>query len=271
MSFDLGAVVPLGTTVRDASGVLVSSGNMALIITLPDQTTTMVATVEPETVGTYRYDYQTVQPGRHVVRWLGTGVNPAAYTDNFDVREAAPPAILSLADAKAHLNIVSSAHDDELRGWVEAVTAAVETFTGPVVIRTVVEEHNTCGQTTLALRQTPVLSLTSLTSVLSGGTSYAVDGLDVSSWGTVRSLTGSPFHGVLRATYVAGRQVVPAAISSAAKIILQHLWKTQQGPGRPQRGLDDFDVTEPMPGLGYAIPNRAVQLLEPYKQPPGVA
>jgi hypothetical protein len=87
----------------------------------------------------------------------------------------------------------------------------------------------------------------------------------------VQLLAGGTVAGPLRVTYVAGRRIVPAAITAAAKIILQHLWRTQQGPGRPQRGVDDFDVTEPIPGLGYAIPNRAVQLLEPYKQPPGVA
>jgi hypothetical protein len=35
-------------------------------------------------------------------------------------------------------------------------------------------------------------------------------------------------------------------------------------------GVGDFDVTEPVVGFGYAIPNRALQLLEPYRLPPGV-
>lgn len=271
MSFDLGAVVPLGTTVRDAAGALANAGAMALTITLPDQSTVIVSPVTPSSTGTYAHDYPTVQAGRHVVRWVASGLNAGAYTDSFDVREAAPPAILSLSDAKAHLNIASSAHDDELRGWIEAVTAAVEVFTGPVVVRTVVEDHDACGAASLALRQPPVLSLTSVSPVLTGGVTYLVSGLDATSAGIVRSLDGSLLYGPLRVTYTAGRRIVPAAITAAAKIILQHLWRTQQGPGRPQRGVDDFDVTEPIPGLGYAIPNRAVQMLEPYKQPPGVA
>jgi hypothetical protein len=36
-------------------------------------------------------------------------------------------------------------------------------------------------------------------------------------------------------------------------------------------GADDYNVTEPIPGFGYAVPNRVLQLLEPFKQPPGVA
>lgn len=271
MSFDLGAVVPLGTTVRDAVGALANAGAMTLAITLPDQTTVTVSPVPPASTGTYAYDYPTVQAGRHVVRWVASGVNAGAYTDSFDVREAAPPTILSLSDAKAHLHVVSTAHDDELRGWMEATTAAVEYFTGPVVVRTVVEDHDVGSVTALALRQPPVLSLTSVTPVLTGGTAYTVDELSASSTGIVRLLAGGQLYGPLRVTYSAGRRIVPASVTAAAKIILQHLWRTQQGPGRPQRGLDDFDVTEPIPGLGYAIPNRAVQMLDPYKQPPGVA
>jgi hypothetical protein len=59
-------------------------------------------------------------------------------------------------------------------------------------------------------------------------------------------------------------------MSSASRIILQHLWRTRQGPARPTRGGDDYSVTEPIAGFGYAIPNRALQLLEPYRLPPGV-
>lgn len=271
MAFDLGAVVPLGATVRDGTGVPANAGAMTLTLTLPDGTGTLIP-VAPVSTGTYAFDYATVQPGRHLVRWVASGINAGAYTDSFDVREAAPPALLSLADAKAHLNITSSGQDDELRGWMESVTAAIEFFTGPVVVREVVEDHDVLCVRALALRQPPVLALTAVAPILSGGSSYDAAGFSVDGGsGVVRLLAGGTMTGPVRVTYTAGRRVVPAAITAAAKIILQHLWRTQQGPGRPQTGVGDFDVTEPMPGLGYAIPNRALQLLDPYRQPPGVA
>ncbi|MET9517035.1 hypothetical protein [Streptomyces sp. NPDC002994] len=271
MPFDLGAVVPLATTVRDAAGALANAGAMQLHLSLPDSTTTTVA-VAPASTGTYTYDYPSVQAGRHTVRWLATGINAGAYTDVFDVREATPPAILSLADAKKHLNKIGTTDDDEVRFWVEATTRAVEWFVGPVVVRTVTEMHDRPWARQIALLQAPVLAVTALNAVRSGGTSYTVDEFDVDNeTGIVSRLDGGRIHGPLRITYTAGRRIIPAHFSAAARIILQHLWRTQQGPGRPQMGTDDYSVTEPIPGLGYAIPNRALQLLDPDRLPPGIA
>ncbi|MEU0393813.1 hypothetical protein ABZ208_13720 [Streptomyces sp. NPDC006208] len=271
MPYDLGTVVPLGTTVRDAAGDLANAGAMALSLALPDGTTTTVSPVAPTSTGLYAYDYATVQAGRHTVRWVATGVNAGAYTDSFDVREAAPPGILSLADAKKHLNKTGTTDDDEIRGWVESITAGIEGLCGPVIVRAVTERHEGRRVSMICLRQTPVLSLTSVVAILDSGADYTVGDLDVDAvTGVVQRLDGGTLTGPLRVTYTAGRRIVPAAISSAARIILQHLWRTQQGPGRPQLGTGDFDVTEPVVGFGYAIPNRALQLLEPYRLPPGV-
>lgn len=278
MPYDFGDVVPLGTTVKDGSGTLVNAGAMALTITLPDATTVTVSPVVPVSTGTYNYDYTPAQAGRHVVRWVATGANAGAYTDAFDVREAAPPFILSLADAKAHLNISTTTHDDELRSWVETVTAVVEHFVGACVRRTVVEDHDylpAYGASVVVLRKTPVISLTSVVAILDGGTSYSVADLDLDgATGVVRRKDGGRMYGPLRFTDVVGRAVIPANFTAAGRIILQHLWRTQYGASRALPGIgggDDFAVTEPIPGLGYAVPNRALQLLEPHRLPPGVA
>lgn len=272
MPYDLGDVVPLGTLVRDSAGALANAGAMALTITLPDGTTVTSSPVAPTSTGTYAYDYTTTQAGRHTVRWVATGINAGAYTDSFDVREATPPAILSLADAKRHLVKTGTSDDDEIRSWVESITAGIEGLCGPVVVQTISERHNIRCAGTIVLRRTPALALTSVVPVLTGGTTYDVDDLDLDeNTGEVQRLDGGTLYGPLWVTYTAGRRIVPAAMTSAARIILQHLWRTRQGPGRPQRGTDDYDVSEPVPGFGYAIPNRALQLLEPYRLPPGVA
>lgn len=278
MPFDLGAVVPLGTTVKDSTGTLANAGSMAVTLTLPDGTTTSVSPVAPSSTGVYAYDYPTVQAGRHVVRWVASGVNAGAYTDAFDVREATPPLILSLSDAKAHLNISSTTHDDELRSWVETVTAVVEHFVGACVRRTVVEDHDylpAYGASAIVLRKTPVISLTSVVAILDGGTSYSVADLDLDgATGVVRRKDGGRLYGPLRFTDVVGRTVIPANFTAAGRIILQHLWRTQYGASRGVPSIgggEDFAVTEPIPGLGYAVPNRALQLLEPHRLPPGVA
>jgi hypothetical protein len=47
------------------------------------------------------------------------------------------------------------------------------------------------------------------------------------------------------------------------------LWLTQYAGGRGRS--DDYDTGQPVPGYGYAIPNRVMELLEAFRRPPGVA
>lgn len=274
MPYDLGATARLTAPCRAPDGTLTNADTAAVTITLPDGTTaTPTVANPPPTTGQYSADYVTEQAGTHTVRWVFT--TPAyAYTDVLDVRPAASPAILSLADAKAHLNIKSTDDDDEIRYWNNATTFAVEYFTGPVVVRTVTEDHNVGRVEMLALRQVPALSLTTVAAILDGGTSYDVDTLDLDgATGIVRRKDGGLLCGPLRPTYRAGRRIVAENITAGARLILQHLWRTQ----RPSRSgalpgaSDDYSVTEPIPGLGYAIPNRAVEMLHPDQLPPGMA
>ena len=274
MSYDLGAVVPLGTTVRDSSGALANAGNMALTITLPDQTTVSVPAVAPTSTGTYAYDYPSVQAGRHTVRWVATGVNAGAFVDVFDVREAAPPMLFSLASAKDKLDIpaTSTGDDEELREFIEATTAAVEFFVGPVARRTV-QQVVQGDREAWVLHTTPVLAVTAITPLQSWQQAIDVSALDVDTHtGILRRTDWLWFYsGDYRVTYSAGRAIVPANVSLAAKLILQHLWRTKYGAARGVSSSDDFLATEQVPGFGYAIPNRALQLLQADRDPGGFA
>ncbi|MFD7093394.1 hypothetical protein [Streptomyces xanthophaeus] len=279
MPFDLGDTVRLQAECLSADGTLTDASSAVLTITLPDGTTvTPPVANPPASVGEYAVDYPSVQAGRHAVRWLFTSPG-CAYTDVFDVREATPSLILSLADARRHLQIPESdrSYDGQLREWLESVTAGVEHLAGTCSRRTVTEVHSipAAGVSTVCLRRTPVLSLTSVTAVQTGGPTYEVADLSVDGeTGVVQRLDAGRLYGPLRWVYVAGRTVIPANLSAAARIILQHLWRTQYGASRALGGLgggEDFAVTEPVPGFGYAIPNRALQLLEPHRLPPGVA
>ncbi|MGV9755434.1 hypothetical protein ACWDUC_06300 [Streptomyces tricolor] len=263
MPFDLGATVRLTADCLDPDGAPTTATSATVTVALPDGSTVTPAAAETGTPGRYQADYVTTVPGRHTVRWVWSG--PAhAYTDMFDVREATPPAIMSLATARRHLKKTDTADDEEIRDWIEACTRAVEQFVGPVAVRTITETAHFSTARSVALTRVPALSLVSVATLRPGGPSYTVDDLLLDpDTGLVSAVTGGILYGPLRFTYRAGRVIVSANIRAAAKIILQHLWRTRQGPGRPQRGVDDYDVTEPLPGLGFAIPNRAVQLLDP--------
>jgi hypothetical protein len=287
--FDLGDVVPLTVNIRGADGALANATAVTLTITLPDGTTTSPAPANPS-VGLYQVDYITVMEGRHIVRWVATGNNASAYTDSFDVRPVNPPLILSLSAAKAAINTPSgvTVDDEELRSLVEAVTAAVETYRGEAIVRRTVVENCSFGRTLsemisgtriiteqyadarsrrLVLSKAPVISLTSLVRPYDGVT-WAIGSDTVlvdPAAGVVMSYT-VPFYGDITATYVAGYQVIPANFIEAAKIILRHLWQTQQTAGFGPRlfsSADDLSshLTATVSSLGFAIPNRASELL----------
>jgi hypothetical protein len=139
--------------------------------------------------------------------------------------------------------------------------------------RQVVETQDVRAVRVVVLRTTPVLELTAVDPLLTDGTGYDVATLRLDGdTGVVRRADGGWLCGPLQVTYQAGRESVPATINLAARLLLQHLWQTQRGPTRGLAGGgDDFSVTEPIPGFGYAVPNRVLQLLEPYRLPPGVA
>ncbi|MFB6424644.1 head-tail connector protein [Streptomyces microflavus] len=181
-------------------------------------------------------------------------------------------ALLTLAEAKAQLDYDGDANDAEIQAYIDALTPVIELHTGPVENRTVTETVTGRGPL-LALTQVPVVSVTSVTPQLSSG--LAVDLSDVvldPDAGVIRRLDGGSWSGgPWTAVYVAGRGGVPPTINLAARMLLQHLWRTQYGAARGGGGADDFNVNEPVIGYGYAIPNRVLHLLEAFKTPPGFA
>jgi hypothetical protein len=273
--FDLGDTVRLTAQCTDPAGVPVTAATAVLTLTLPDGTTATPAVPAPVVAGQYTVDYLTTAAGRHAVRWV-FGTPGCAYTDMFDVREAVPPLLFSLADAKDHLDIPAgdTTRDAALRGWIETVTRGIEGLVGACVRRTVTETHRLqpSGVNELALHTTPVLSLIGVERT-DGGTAYDPAALDVDEQGILTRLDGGRLTGRLRITTQVGRAVIGSNIRDAALIILQHLWRVKMGGSRASGSIgggEDYSVTEPVMGFGYAVPNRALQLLEPDRLPPGV-
>ncbi|MEU2233159.1 hypothetical protein [Streptomyces vietnamensis] len=181
-------------------------------------------------------------------------------------------ALLTLAEAKAQLDISTTNHDEELTAYINALTPIIERYIGPVENRAVTEVVDSKGLA-LAVTQVPAASLTSITPVLAGGLALGVGDVVLDgAAGVIRRIDGSFFGGgPWEVVYTAGRGEIHPTINVAARILLQHLWRTQYGAARGNSGSDDFDVNEPVAGWGYAVPNRVLQMLEAFKVPPGVA
>lgn len=176
--------------------------------------------------------------------------------------------IVTLAEAKAHLNITDSSSDTELAGFISAATQPVEDVVGAVVNRTVVEAFN--GGRPSLLLTTPVSSITSV--VATGATLAASSYVFNAASGVLTQVAGPsplPFLAGVQSvtvTYVAGRVASTAAVATsafgnirmAALIIIQHLWDTQRpaASGPYSQGVDDYD-----PRYSFSVPRRATELL----------
>lgn len=183
-------------------------------------------------------------------------------------------ALVTLAETKLHLNIptADTTNDAELELYINAVTVIVEKRTGPVVNRDVTE--TVPGGSTLFLSSPPAVSLTAVAGAHGDTTSYTeadlyLDGPAGVVYPAYGSANFGPTH--VTVTYVAGRgATAPSAIKLAALIVLKHLWETQRGASLlPVQGFGDEAATTF--GLGFALPNRALELLAPYPRPTGVA
>ena len=256
---DLGDVYSVTFEVRNIAGVLTTPASNVATLTLPDGTSA-TPTLTVASVGVLRLDYPTVQAGRHSGRLVTT--NPdSAHTFTFDV-DAASSGIVSLADAKAHLNITSTTHDAEIRTMIDAATEWVEHRIGPVVRRSITTTVTPSGGELFL--EPPVISLTSLTSAygytetFNLGTVYT----DLSTGVIHYGYAGSTFAYPVTVTYVAGRAIVPAAVRLATMMMLKAFWETQRGAvAMSIQGIDDTENLGD--GMGLAV-WRAEKLLEPY-------
>lgn len=182
--------------------------------------------------------------------------------------------LLTLADLKTHVNITSSVHDLELQAFADSVDALVESQIGVVINRSVSEVVDLTGYA-IEVHSVPIVSITSLVLLADGTSAYDVSQLYVRNavaglikrkdGGCIATGSGSPYT----ITYTAGRGAsVPSTINLAARIIAAHLWETQRGPAsRPTLGGDELSTPA---GLGFAVPNRAAELLRAYALPPNL-
>lgn len=266
MTYDIADSVPIAWNVVDATGSPVTAGAVTLTVTKPDGTTETPVVPAPSNPGQYRVTYVPTVEGRYL--WTAVTTSPnTSYQEVFTVRGASP-AILSLADAKAHLNIPSTSSDDELRGFLETTTKVIEDEVGPIVRRT--HTARRCGyRAKVLLPHTQVRSITSVTDVRTGA-SIDSSGMTVDrETGIVSYLNGSGFaYGDMDFVYVVGRDTVDSNWTDAAKVIVKHFWSTQLGNLPSNQGDDHGYVVT---GSGYLVPYRAMAMLKPDQIPIGFA
>lgn len=183
-------------------------------------------------------------------------------------------AFITLADAKAQLNISGTSSDVELQGVIDAACAAIEKQIGPVSTtsitgelvdlqgRTVFNELTTAGTRQFVLRHRPVQSITAISSAIVSGVTYQPSDFVIDApTGIVRRRDWGTIFGPLVVDYTAGWATVPSDLLFATKELVRHLWQTQRG----NMVLPDANFDTPTV-VGFALPNRVLELLAPYQQ-----
>jgi hypothetical protein len=277
MSYDLGDIVPLGITITDSTGANANASAVTCTILLPDGTSSTGSVTNPAT-GQYNCDFSPSQVGRYSVRWLATGTNASAFTDDFVVRDYAEIGAVSLSEVKTHLNISSSdtSLDEELRLFMDAATDLAEGYLGIIIgQRTYTSELYDGGNEFLRIRNPKVLSIASVyeNDELLNSAQYVMDPTGQRLYrigsGTLYATNSYGYWTAgmnnVKVTYTAGFTNPPAAVRQGVLEIIRHLWQTQRGAmnvmGRNQTG-DEF-----YPASTYSLPRRAMELLDPASLP----
>lgn len=172
-------------------------------------------------------------------------------------------AVLTLADAKIHLNIpaATTTNDAEVTAFIDAAEAAISAKVGPLVSTNVTERVDGCSTRWLKLTSTPVVSVTSVTPV--NGTALSLPGLDIElGAGLIGTVSGIGFPSRrYDIVYVAGRTSVPADLLMAIKEQVRHMWRTQLGdPVSSGFFAEGQEVAVPTGGWSSI----ARQLMQPY-------
>jgi len=191
--------------------------------------------------------------------------------------------VITLAEAKLALNITTSdtSQDTELATYITAVSRRLDAMVGHIVARTNTNELHDGGGYWIEPRQTPVLTIASITeyrnttsqslAAESNATKTANDYLLITTGrhGSVIYRRASNSYKLfptgiqnIALTYQSGRAASTALVDplfkQAAVVMLINLWRSQQGAGTQLFGELPTGPT----GLPtFAIPNAVMQML----------
>lgn len=272
MAVELGATYRFSYTVKDASGTAVASpsGN-AVTITLPDQTAVPGGTPVSDGGGSFHIDYPTVQEGLH--KFTAVTTTPVfSYTDYLPVNVYR--SLIGLDEAKLYVGETDATRDSVMRLVLSALTEKVEAIVGNCIQRTFTNERQPGSDArVIRLKHGPLpsdTSVVSISSVFAGGPAWVTAQLIVfPESATVQTTDQLDFwYGPWKATYTAGRVVIPSAIQLALKEALFDFWANQRpyGAGDLEPGLTQTSEWEERLAQ-YDIPPHAKSLLEPFEQP----
>lgn len=280
------------TVISDAGTPATGSLTVTLTVTSPTGTVTTPATTQAG-LGVYAGVVPAMATsGVWLYRWTATGTG-VGFVDEGQifVRPLGIQQIVDLQSTKAHLNIpdANTSSDGELQGFILAAGELARDVVGPVLGEQHTEWYDG-GSPTLTLDWQPVTAVQSVTEYVAAstwnlteqplGTSTDAYGytVDLDRAQIVRRATGGAVNfptGIknVKVVYTAGRAgQIPWAVRLGALELIRHLWQLTQQGGRPRwNSAGALDSESSIVPMGFALPQRVLDLWKPQKRPPGIA
>lgn len=173
-------------------------------------------------------------------------------------------AVISLQEAKTHLNITGTEVDDEVTAFINAATTAIVSRVGPIESTSANTVRRHGGVRALTVKTGHhLLSVQSVTPV--GGTAITASLLFIDTdGGVIEYADGSAFtERAYDIVYTAGWNPVPTDLKQAVLEMTRHLWKTQRGTNRRPGSHEDAT-----PGEAHTLSWRVKELITPYMRVP---
>lgn len=178
--------------------------------------------------------------------------------------------LITLAEARASLGwaTTNTANDSDLERYVEAATPVIENITGPIIQRSRVFTFSGDGPHVVV----PV-RFVSVTAVVESGVTITDYVVDVASSTITAGETGGVrdfeygFQNIV-VTVSVGSATVPANVKLAARELVRFWWQQGRQANIPAFGEAPESGSVPM---GFAVPKRVYELLEPNKRLAGFA
>lgn len=287
-----GQDVRLSENVLDDTGAP-ATGTLTVALTVTDPTGTVTSpAVTNGGGGQYLSAVPAVaQAGIWRYRWTATGTGVGyASEGQFQVRPLGVEQVVDLAAVKAHLNIpvTDTSQDAELQGFILAAGDLARDVVGPLLPEQHTEWHDG-GSPTITLDWLPLAAVQSVTEYVAAstwvlteqplGTSTDAYGytVDLDRGQITRRATGGAVHfptGTknVKVVYTAGRSgAIPWTVRLGALELIRHLFQLTQQGGRPRFGGAALDGESMGVPTGFALPQRVLELWQPFKRPPGIA
>lgn len=179
--------------------------------------------------------------------------------------------LITLEEARKSLGWEASntANDSDLERYVEAATPVIENITGPLLVRSVTYKFDG-GFRAVVLPD----RFTSVTAVVESGvtvTDYVAEpDAGIIAAGTATSPREfEAGHQNVVVTVSVGAATVPAHVKLATRELVRHWWQQGRQGNRPGFG-NDVPIEGGTP-MGFAVPKRVRELLEPSPRLAGFA